>query len=81
MFNSPKLKTFNSVPYMPILGFSNSATNKDIMSNIWTNYLIEKNTLWEKEKLHIMSNFSFSYNVFKSSLFRSAKMCIYGVKR
>ena len=30
------------------------------------NYLIEKKTLWEKEKLLVMSNFSFSHNVFKS---------------
>ena len=28
---------FNPVPYMPILGFSNSAANKDMMSKIWTN--------------------------------------------
>ena len=32
------------------------------------NYLIESKTLWEKEKLLIMSNFSFSHNVFKSCL-------------
>ena len=28
---------FNPLPDMPILGFSNSAANKDKMSNIWTN--------------------------------------------
>ena len=27
----------NPLPYMPILGFSNSAANKDVMSKIWTN--------------------------------------------
>ena len=28
---------FNTLPHMPILGSSNSAANKDMMSNIWTN--------------------------------------------
>ena len=32
------------------------------------NFLIEWKTLWEKEKLLIMSNFSFSHNVLKSCL-------------
>ena len=32
------------------------------------NYMIEKKTLWEKEKLLIMSNFFFSHGVFKSCL-------------
>ena len=32
------------------------------------NYLIEKKTLWEKDKLLVTSNFSFSHNVFKSCL-------------
>ena len=31
-------------------------------------YLIEKKTLWEKEKLLVTSNFFFSHNVFKSCL-------------
>ena len=31
-------------------------------------YLIQLKTLWEKEKLLIVSNFSFSHNVFKSCL-------------
>ena len=35
----------NPLPHMPILGFSNSAVNKDMMSKIWTdegyNYLLE----------------------------------------
>ena len=31
---------FNPLPDMPILGFSNSAANKDIMSKIWTNTVI-----------------------------------------
>ena len=33
------------------------------------NYLIDLKALWEKEKLLITSNFSFSHNVFKSCLF------------
>ena len=28
---------FNPLPHMAILGFSNSAANKDMMSKIWTN--------------------------------------------
>ena len=33
-----------------------------------SNYLIEWKTLWEKEKLLVTSNFSFSHNVFKGCL-------------
>ena len=29
--------SFNPLPDMPVLGSSNSASNKDMMSNIWTN--------------------------------------------
>ena len=32
------------------------------------NYLIEKKTLWEKEKLLVTNNFSFFDNVFKGCL-------------
>ena len=56
---------------MPLLDSSNLTANKDIMSKIWANgdsYLIELKTLWEKEKLLVTSNFSFSHNVFKSCL-------------
>ena len=46
--------------------------NKDMMSknmDKWGySYLIELKTLWEMEKLLVMSNFSFSHNVFKSCL-------------
>ena len=39
------LFTFNTLPHMPILGSSNSAANKDMMSKILTNgdnsFLIE----------------------------------------
>ena len=46
----------NPLPHMPILGSSNSAANKDMMSKILTNgdtiFLIELKTLF-------MSNFSF----------------------
>ena len=38
------------------------------MDKLGYNYLIEQKTLWEKEKLLIMSNFSFSHKVFKSCL-------------
>ena len=30
-------KFINLLPHMPILGSSNSAANKDMMSKIWTN--------------------------------------------
>ena len=57
---------------MPTLGSSNSMANKDNdgknMDKWGYSYLIEFKTLWEKEKLLITSNFSFSHNVFKSSL-------------
>ena len=51
----------------------NSTANENMMSKIWTigdkkNYLIERKTLWEKEKLLVTSNFPFSHNVFKSCL-------------
>ena len=51
---------------MPILGSSSSVANKDMMSKFWTwdyNYLTEQKTLWEKEKLLVKSNFSFSHRV------------------
>ena len=34
---SSKIMMFNHLPHMPIVGSSNSAVNKDIMSKIWTN--------------------------------------------
>ena len=41
-FADVKIKVFNPLPNMPILGFSNSGQNKDMMSKIWGyNYLIE----------------------------------------
>ena len=62
----------NPLPQMPILGSTNSAENKDYdvknMDQRGYNYLIESKTLWEKEKLLAMSNFSFSHYVFKSCL-------------
>ena len=30
------MSNFNHLPHMPILGSSNSAANKDMMSKIWT---------------------------------------------
>ena len=57
---------------MPILGSSNSTANKDNdvenMDKWGYNRLIKKKTVWEKEKLLVTSNFSFSHNVFKSWL-------------
>ena len=58
----------NSLPDMPILGSSNSAAKKkkkryDVknMDKWGYNYLTEEKTLWEEEKLLVMSNFSFSH--------------------
>ena len=56
---------------MLILRYFDSAANKDNYdiinkANRGYSYLIEKKTLWKKEKLLVMSNFSFSHNVFKS---------------
>ena len=31
------LVNINPLPHMPILGFSSSAANKEMMSKIWTN--------------------------------------------
>ena len=63
----------NPLPDMPILGSFNLTVNRYMMSKIWTNgdtvNLIELNTWWEKKKLLVTSNFSFSHNVFKSCLF------------
>ena len=57
---------------MPISGSSNSMAKKrrDVknMDKWGYSYLIELKTLWEKEKLLVMSNFSFSQNVVNSCL-------------
>ena len=55
---------------MPILGFSNSAANKDnydVKNMNKSGYWMSRKQ-WEKEKLLVTSNFSFSHNVFKSCL-------------
>ena len=65
---------------MQILGSSNSAANKNMMSKygeMGYNYLIEK-TLWEKKKLHVTSNF-FCSHVFKSCLLFMRQNEYYGV--
>ena len=60
----------NTLPDMPILGSSNSAANKDMISTIWTNgdtiIWLSRIHCGKKEILLVMSNFSFSHNVFKS---------------
>ena len=69
---SERLYDINPLPHMPILGYSNSAAIKDMMSKIWTNgdtsICSSRKDYGKKEKLLVMSNFSFSQNVFKSSL-------------
>ena len=73
------VKTWHSVVNpllsMPVLGFSNSAANKD-MSKIWANGKIvtsnsaankDMSEIWVNGKI-VTSNFSFSHNVFKSCL-------------
>ena len=53
-------------PDMPILGSSNSTANKDMMSKNYGQIGIKLcdsvETLWKKEKLLVMSNFSLSNN-------------------
>ena len=49
---------------MPILGASNSAENKNMMSKIWTNGV----QLSDSVENIIMSSFFFSHNVFKCCL-------------
>ena len=72
---------------MPILGSFNSTENKDndvkyiYMDKIWGyTYLVDLKTLWEKEKLLLTSNFSFSHDVFNAVCCRCVKMSIYGLK-
>ena len=36
--NSKTFGLFNPLPNMPILGFSSSTANKDMMAKIWTNW-------------------------------------------
>ena len=66
------MRSLNPSPDMPILGSSNSAGNKDMTAKIWTKgdtiICLSRKALWEKEKLLVTSNFSFSHNVFKRSL-------------
>ena len=59
---------FNPLPDMPSLGSSNKDMMSRNMEKWGYNYLIEQKTLWEKEKLLVTSNFSFSYIVFKSCM-------------
>ena len=63
---------FNPLPDMPILGFSNSAANKDMSPKYgqmglqlsdWVENIVGKG------KLLVTSNLSFSHNVFKSCLY------------
>ena len=68
------MSLFNPSPDLSILGPFSSTANKDMMTKIWTNGDTVSNlnalkTLWEKEKLLVTSNFSFSHNVFKICLF------------
>ena len=63
---------------MPMLFSSNSTANKDNYDvknkgKQGYNYLIESKTLWEKEKLLVTSNFSFSHNVCESCLVDASK--------
>ena len=60
------LATFsNPLPKMRILGFTNSAAKKDMMSKIWTN---GDTIIWLSRKHCGKSNFSFSHNLFSSCL-------------
>ena len=54
----------NPLPDMPILGYSNSTANKDMMSKIWTDGDTVISLSWKL----VTSNFSFSHNGFKCCL-------------
>ena len=73
---------YNTLPNLPILGFSNSASNKDMtnMDKLRYNYLIELRILWEKEKLLVTSHFSFFLMFSKTVCCLCIKMSIYGVE-
>ena len=62
---------FKSLPDMPLLGSSSSAANKDMMAKIWTNgdtVICLGRKIVGKGEIARTSSFSFSHNVFKSSL-------------
>ena len=72
-----------SLPDIPMLRASSSAVNKDMMSKVRTNgdtiiWLSRKK--WEKEKLLVTRNVSFSHYCFKSVCCWRVKMSIYKVK-
>ena len=76
--------SFNPLPHMPILESSNSATNKDMMSKIWTNW---ETIIWLSSKhcgkrrncsLPAISPFSTMFS--KAVSCWCIKMSIYGVK-
>ena len=76
----------NPLPHMPILGSSNSAANKDMMEKIWaifsgeTIIRLNRKHCGKRRNCLLQANFSFSNNVFKSSLLLRVKKSIYGVK-
>ena len=83
--NSAIVPVFNPLPDIPILDSSNSAANKDNydvknMDKQGYIYLIEWKTLWEKEKLLAMSNFSSPIVFSKVECSSWVKMSNYGVK-
>ena len=57
---------------MPILDFCSSTANKDMISKMWengdTDIWLSRKHCGKKRKSLVTSNFSFSHNVFKSSL-------------
>ena len=76
--------SFNPLLHMPILGSSNSAENKDIMSKIWTN---EDTIIWLSRKhcgkrrncsLRAISPFTTMFS--KAVCYWYVKMSIYGLK-
>ena len=79
------LKSFNPLPYMPILGSSNSAANKDMMSKILTNgntnFWLSRTHYGKRKKncsLRAISSFPTMFS--KAVCCRCGKMSIYRVK-
>ena len=62
----------NCLPDMPILDFSYSAANKDMMLKILTNgdtiSCLSRKHCGKRKRLLVTSNFFFSHNVYKSRL-------------
>ena len=74
----------NPLPHTVILGSSNSAANKDMLSKIWTNgdtiILMSRKHCGKKRNCSLRAISSFPTMFSKCCLLLMVKMSIYGVK-